>query len=300
MAKVSLCITAYNEQTAYRLLESIEKQIFTDYEVIITDDSENDGIKELVSGKDYIKYYKNEKRLGATANYNQAIKKSSGQYIKSMHFDDWFTDENSLQIFVDMLDENPQAVLAFSGTRQCHPDHSFDRHISETDLALIQADYRNLFLGNTIGGPSAVIFRRPENGPLILYDEKILLHNDTEFWMHLLQETLHFAFSLKPLVSIGIETDRPSVTKQFSQDQEKLVDEYSRMFTKYNLGVKPEYQAKLIKVYLEAEKPYAAIKPYGITKPIYRRAQIKRFFGKVKWKLTHLHTCRALRDTNNR
>ena len=48
MGKVSICIPAYNnEQSVERLLASIEKQTFRDYEVIITDDSDGNGIKEL-------------------------------------------------------------------------------------------------------------------------------------------------------------------------------------------------------------------------------------------------------------
>ncbi|MCL2253120.1 MAG: glycosyltransferase [Lachnospiraceae bacterium] len=288
MAKVSLCITAYNEMTAYKLLESIEKQTFTDFEVIITDDSENDNIKNLVADKAYIKYYKNEKRLGATANYNEAIKKSTGEYIKSIHFDDWFSDEDSLKSFVDMLDENPDAVLAFSGTRQCHPDHSYERFISDDDLKLLKADFRNLFLGNTIGGPSAVMFRRPQNGePLPLYDENILLGNDTEYWMQLLNTNPNFVAGKKALVCIGVDTDRTSVTRTYREDSDRVAREHAYMYEKYNLKGFPEYRAKLIKVFLEADKPYRTIKPYGISSSIYRKAQIRRFFGKVKWKITH-------------
>ena len=48
MVKVSICIPAYNnEQSVRRLLASVEKQIFQDYEVIITDDSTGDGIGKL-------------------------------------------------------------------------------------------------------------------------------------------------------------------------------------------------------------------------------------------------------------
>lgn len=40
MVKVSICIPAYNNgQAVRRLLSSVEKQTFKDYEVIITDDS---------------------------------------------------------------------------------------------------------------------------------------------------------------------------------------------------------------------------------------------------------------------
>lgn len=74
MVKVSICIPAYNnEQSVRRLLASVEKQIFQDYEVIITDDSTGDGIGKLAKEKGYVKYYKNPVPLGAAANWNEAI-----------------------------------------------------------------------------------------------------------------------------------------------------------------------------------------------------------------------------------
>lgn len=160
MVKVSICIPAYNnELPVRRLLESIEKQNFKDYEVIITDDSVTDGIKKLAEEKSYVKYYKNPHRLGAAANWNAAISKACGEYIKIMHHDDWFTDENSLKEFVNLLEEHPEACLGFSGSRQEEKGKSYDRCISPEDAAFIVQDYRNLYLGNTIGAPSAVIVR---------------------------------------------------------------------------------------------------------------------------------------------
>ena len=119
MVKVSICIPAFNnEPSVRRLLESIEKQDFKDYEVIITDDSDEDGIRKLAEEKEYVDYYKNPQRLGAAANWNAAISRADGEYIKIMHHDDWFTAEDSLKEFVNLLDKHPEACLGFSGSRQ--------------------------------------------------------------------------------------------------------------------------------------------------------------------------------------
>ena len=57
--KVSICIPAYNNAAEVkRLLESIRMQTFRDLEIILTDDSTNEEIAELIksSGWDDIRY----------------------------------------------------------------------------------------------------------------------------------------------------------------------------------------------------------------------------------------------------
>jgi len=68
MMKVSICIPAYNnEPSVRRLLESIERQNFKDYEVIITDDSVTDGIKKLAEEKRFVLAFPNPLECGWNA-----------------------------------------------------------------------------------------------------------------------------------------------------------------------------------------------------------------------------------------
>ena len=67
MPKVSICIPAYkNAAGIVRLLDTVKQQGYTDYEVIITDDSPDDSVKTAAqeSGIAELLYHKNEKRLG--------------------------------------------------------------------------------------------------------------------------------------------------------------------------------------------------------------------------------------------
>ena len=69
---ISICIPAYKRiDYLKRLLCSIEIQKFKDYEVIISDDSNDDSVAALLknfNGRFEIKYFKNEKALGTPAN----------------------------------------------------------------------------------------------------------------------------------------------------------------------------------------------------------------------------------------
>jgi glycosyltransferase involved in cell wall biosynthesis len=100
---ISICIPAYRN-TAFlkRLLDSIACQTFTDYEIIITDDSPDDSVSQLIqnlTGIQPIRYYKNKTALGTPENWNEAIRHANGAWIKLMHNDDWFHSPDALTIF---------------------------------------------------------------------------------------------------------------------------------------------------------------------------------------------------------
>ena len=78
--KITLCIPVYKTPLAYLecLLESIKKQTFRDFVVVITDDSCSDDFvyDELIayySDSFQINYLKNDKNLGMTGNWNKAL-----------------------------------------------------------------------------------------------------------------------------------------------------------------------------------------------------------------------------------
>lgn len=300
MKKVSICIPAYNNAASVeRLLLSIEKQSYKDYEVIITDDSDGDEIEKLVQKKEYVRYYKNTKRLGATANWNEAIAKSSGEYVKIMHHDDWFTGENSLKAYADMLEEHAQVGLAFSGSRQIEADGSYDRCISVEDVTLIKQDYRNLYLGNTIGAPSAVIVRRSVLGSeaadgqgCITYDEKLTWLVDMEYYMNILKKNPHVTYTTEPLVSIGVGKEQ--LTESCRDDKELNAFEYGYIYKKYQLGSKKEYREKLIHILAQAGKRGEDAAVYGIEEKEYRMEEKRKMASKIKWKLTHALNAKAL------
>ena len=104
---ISICIPAYKRlHYLERLFRSIEIQTYKNYEVIITDDSADDTVKEFIdnySAISNIQYYRNKNILGTPENWNEAIRKANGVWIKLMHDDDWFANENSLELVFNKL-----------------------------------------------------------------------------------------------------------------------------------------------------------------------------------------------------
>lgn len=101
---ISICIPtweAYGNGTwlLTRCLNSIEKQTYRDFEIIVSDNSYGDEIYNLCKDFGRIRYIYNPKR-GMAVNTNNATKNAKG-IIKILYQDDWFADENSLKDIVD-------------------------------------------------------------------------------------------------------------------------------------------------------------------------------------------------------
>ena len=213
--KVSICIPCYQQaMDVRRLLDSILQQDYTDFEVILTDDSGDDEVERVAADyRDRIVaktgeetsffYQRNPVRLGHVRNWNAALQKAEGEYIKIMFSDDWFTFPTSLSTFVRMLKEHPDAVLSFSGSRQSilagedsqknlkhlnrkSEGKSWDRAADEAFLTALRKDFRILFQSDQIGAPSAVLYRRGDT--VQLFDEESGFASDVFLYMELLSK----------------------------------------------------------------------------------------------------------------
>lgn len=212
--KVSICIPSY-KQTVYlrRVLTSIHEQDFNDYEIIITDDTPDDSIKKLIDEFDFqgrLKYFKNQPILGTPENWNEAIRKAHGEYIKIIHHDDFFTYNYSLGEFVKMLDDNPECDFAFSSSLNLDKDFkTLNQHCpTPKELDLIKKSPDQLFFSAIIGAPSATIFR---NKKTIFFNKSLKWLVDMDFYIRVLKNNKNFIYYDKPLISTVDAPNRVTV-----------------------------------------------------------------------------------------
>jgi len=244
MPKVSICIPTYN-QTFYLkfLLDSILEQTYQDYEVIITDDSTDFMVKEFVEKYDFngrLFYFKNDVSLGTPGNWNECLKKATGEYIKIMHHDDWFSSNTSLQSMVNILESSPEYELVFCGCNNIlNGENQLYHYIRDEQLTILKSYPELLFKSNAIGAPSVVLFKKTK----ILFDEKIKYLVDVEFYMHILKSG-KFACTTEPLINIG--GSPAQVTHSVINDRKKLIFEYSYTFQKV------EYNKSTFNFYFDA------------------------------------------------
>lgn len=258
MPKVSICIPTYNNLEAFkRCLDSVLMQSYKDYEVVVTDDSSNEEIKNYLnenSNLENIFYFKNKKALGSPENWNKAIRQSKGEYIKILHHDDWFTNKQSLEIFVKLLEENPKSNIAFVASKnidlQSNAVINYNRP-SEEKIEQIKKKPISLLNGNFIGGPSATIFRNNES---LSFDINTIWYVDIDFYIQILSRNNELAYSEIDAISIGISATQ--ITKNVENDKKINVFEYFYLLNKW--GIK-----KIIGSPIQ-QNIYSHLKKFGI------------------------------------
>ena len=256
---VSICIPVYsNPEDVRRLLLSIEKQTCQNIEINISDDSDDTRIEELIRTmpehlRSKIRYVRNATKKGFILNWNAAIqmRDPAADYIKIFFSDDFLTEEESLAKFVSLLEENPEAHLAFSGSRQVKlyektedGDYAYTvRWAEDAFIEGLRRDHRHLFLGNQIGAPSAVLYRNTE--PPYLFDEKSGFASDMFLYFDILQDHPAFAWTREPLVSIGLHESQ--YTQTFTEMDERIYEDYRYLYQKYRLWESEECKDYMIR-----------------------------------------------------
>ena len=105
---VSVVVPCYNgEKYVKRCLDSILKQSYDNFEIIIINDGSTDNSDEIIRkylSDDRVKYFKQEnKGIGKTRNFG--ISKASGEYVTFLDIDDYF-DNQALEKMVKFSLEN--------------------------------------------------------------------------------------------------------------------------------------------------------------------------------------------------
>lgn len=133
---VSVFMISYNQQDyIIEALESVlnQKTDFT-FQVVLSDDCSTDSTQDIVKGflenhpeKDRVIFIKQEKNLGWMPNFILTLKKcqeSGAKYIAMCEGDDFWTNENKLQKQIDLLEQNPDVVLACHQYKELYNDGS--------------------------------------------------------------------------------------------------------------------------------------------------------------------------------
>ncbi|MFH1173131.1 MAG: glycosyltransferase family 2 protein [bacterium] len=108
--KVSIVIVAYNSFNHLKAcLDSVLRQTYPDYEIIVIDNNSRDGSLNLVK-ENYpmVKTLRNVNNLGYCRANNQGIMMTRGDYVLTMN-PDIMLDEDFLKTMIEKADSLPQA-----------------------------------------------------------------------------------------------------------------------------------------------------------------------------------------------
>lgn len=234
--KVSICIPCYKQTKYLKLcLDSVLAQSFKDFEVIITDDTPDDTVKKFVSQYkiQHLQYFKNEPSLGSPGNWNVAISKAKGKYIKVMHHDDYFLKPDSLLKFIDAAEKNSSGFV-FCNTEVWYTSDNSRRvsSLNAIQLERIKKDPTFLFFRNKIGAPSATLFLRNN----LVFDEDLKWLVDVDFYISYLRKS-SFTYINEILICTAHETPG-QVTQSVQNDRTVQVKEHVLVFSKLANAIK--------------------------------------------------------------
>lgn len=189
--ELSVCIPTYN---AARFLPdaigSVMHQGLDDFEIVIVDNASEDDTQALITrlSNPHIRYFRNPENLGPHHSFMRCLSEARGTYIKPLCADDAFVDEVVVKQLRVLRSRPDVAVVTCDHyltdselRRECihreYPGECSGPHMINTCLS---------GLGNYIGGPSNIMFRRADAAGFIV-DTSYKWVGDLRFSLKLLQ-----------------------------------------------------------------------------------------------------------------
>lgn len=187
--KVSIILPVYNASKFLKeCLDSILKQTYTNYEIVVVDDGSTDNsytiAKEYANINNRIKIIKNIKNLGVSCAMNTAINVSRGRYISVMNADDKMHPKR-LQKQVDFLESNSEYIVIGSQVKLID-EYGKKKGIKKFPTSHKDI-YRSLYLTNPIQHSSMTINRRLLPQDFTWYNEDLRLSEDIDLLFRLLK-----------------------------------------------------------------------------------------------------------------
>ena len=175
-------------------LDSIKKQIYSNYEVIVSDDGspnytqeDFDKITEQYKNEfTYFKLINNGINRGTVKHFNSLIKQAKGTIICPLSSGDQFYNENSLQEIMNAFDQEDK--LIYTSKRMIKKENSIEYYPSLYQVSLL--DQSNHFFeyimkyGNFVSGASTY-YKKEIFDKYGLFDEKYKLLEDYPFYVNL-------------------------------------------------------------------------------------------------------------------
>lgn len=193
MEKVSIVLPTYNRAYCIkRSIDSILRQTYPDFELLVIDDCSTDGTEALVADimrvDDRVQYFKQPRNRGVAAARNEGIRRAQCACIAFQDSDDvWKADKLEKQLRV--LEGQPEIGLVYctfegkkkDGTLIHIPDDSMERSALQGEL------YRLLLQGNVIDAPTSVV-RRECLEQVGLFDEELICLEDWELFLRIAKD----------------------------------------------------------------------------------------------------------------
>lgn len=264
MSKVTIIIPSYNHANYLKQrLDSIYNQSFKDWEAIIIDDASTDNSISVIESylnqnKDFkIKHFiKNTSNSGSGyKSWQKGIALAETEFIWIAETDD-FSQSDFLKFTVEALNENPEAVLAFTASNYVdeqgdflyNTDNRFAKlKLKENETKVLKGNalLNDLPLNPLITNGSSVVFKKLEHTmPDKIFEQKQL--SDLFLWTYLLRDNF-FIIINRPL-NYFRRHEASTTTINYKSQNDWIYKEYSNYANYFEL--KKSSQKKIVTHYI--------------------------------------------------
>ncbi|NQU85768.1 MAG: glycosyltransferase family 2 protein [Mariniphaga sp.] len=141
--KFSIGLPAFKGKFLHESLNSVLKQSYANFELIIVNDCSPDPIREIVESytDNRIKYFENEINIGSESvikNWNKCLEKASAEYFVLMGDDD-IMEPGYLEEFIKLINKYPELKIFHCRTKL------IDENSNTTGLTPLCPDYESVY-----------------------------------------------------------------------------------------------------------------------------------------------------------
>lgn len=179
MKKVSIVLPTFNgERYLKESIESILRQSYQNWELIIVDDCSTDSTPEIAksfsSMDSRILYVRNERNKKLPASLNVGFSFAKGDYYTWTSDDNYFADD-ALEIMVNELDSNPDVGVVYCDINCINENGDL--------LSLPKIATRSSFIYIINVVRACFMYRAEVDKKLKGYNESMFLVEDYDFWI---------------------------------------------------------------------------------------------------------------------
>ena len=197
-------------------------------EVVVSDDSVTDVVKEFVQKHKIFKYFKHDGTGNPVDNWNNGISLAKGQFIHLLHHDEYFKDQVQFDNLIDiLLDTKVDVVLL-----KCMLSRRWTHALLPTSYvaSILATSMEILHFKNFIGSPSNVIFKNDAN----FFDPNFIYLVDVHFYFALQRKygLLQWKVSRIQIISDLKLFAENSITKSISDRTDTILHDELRLLGK--------------------------------------------------------------------
>ena len=232
---VSVCIPTYNcSDYIAETLDSVLNQTYKNIEIIITDNASTDETVKIIKkySDDRINLFINETKLGMVNNWNEAVSKASGEYIKLLCSDDLLSPD-AIEKQVKALDES-NAICSIGNSCVINSKGKviFKRNYFNNNCLKngVQYAQKSLLGRNIYAEPGNLLYRAAFMDQHGVYDTDLKYTPDWEFDLRL--SAYGDIFCLSDIIFYFRISDSSETSKLHKEFEEKILKDTDLMIEK--------------------------------------------------------------------